>query len=242
MEAALSAAVAMRAGNPKYEAESTAPDFLERFGVKRTVITRLANELSLGNMTMTGAVSSFQESVSRLKSVPDGSYVLPATQRLVEVETARVGGNQSAYVHTLAHQGEVSRVGVAGGVGAAAVGQTSTGFVPGGQIASTVPSAPPAVSAMIHDERPMHGTAGAGAVGGAAPGEFPVADGFRDDRPFAPRAPAPYPKAFGDDEEGALPFPPGAAPHEKRTPAATNRRRESRVQKPKAEAEAEAEG
>lgn len=201
MESALAAAVAMRTGNPKYEAESTAPDFLARFGVKRSVVTRLANELAAGNMTMTGAVSSFQESASKIKNLPDGSYVMPATQRLVETETARVGGNQSAHIQTLAAEERVIRVGVAGGQGDRAVGQTSTGFVPGGQIAVTVPSMPPPVSAMVDDDRPLHGAAGAGAMGGAAPGEFPVATtankiisaervGYhRDQETFHPRGP-----------------------------------------------------
>lgn len=177
MESALGAAVAMRTGNPKYEAESTAPDFLQRFGVKRTVITRLANELASGNMTMTGAVSSFQESVGRLKNIPDGSYVMPQVQNLISMETARVPGNQGSNIQAIATQGAHTRVGVAGGVGAAAVGQTSTGYVPGGQIASTVPSILPTVSAMNQDERALHGSAGAGAMGGAAPGELNVATG-----------------------------------------------------------------
>jgi hypothetical protein len=65
MYSALAAAIAMKSGDAKYEADATNPDFLERFGVKRAVITRITNGLVSGDVTMHQAMSDFSSSAER---------------------------------------------------------------------------------------------------------------------------------------------------------------------------------
>jgi hypothetical protein len=65
MESALAAAVASKTGDANLINEASAPDFLNRFGVKKTVITRLANELGRGDRTMVDAMRVFGDSAAK---------------------------------------------------------------------------------------------------------------------------------------------------------------------------------
>jgi len=164
MESALASAIAMRSGDPKLEADATAPDFLERFGVKRALVTRLANGLSRGELTMTQAMSDFGASAEKAGHPIQGfssTVVKPQQQAVTEDITQDIAPAQAG----------------AAGVNLAPVGETpSSGGQPaGGEIPSTVPTA--AVVAPVSTvEQPapsLPSAAGAGANSTGGVGEYP---------------------------------------------------------------------
>jgi len=163
MASALAVAIAMKSGDPRQEADSTAPDFLEKFGVKRNVITRISNALVAGDITINQAVADFSSTSQKAGGGFYSTNTIVSKQQQASTEAIT---SQSASTYSGVSSSAYSSV---------PVGQTSSagGAVAGGEIASTVPtsSVTSAVSTVETPAPSLHGADGAGSNSGVPVGE-----------------------------------------------------------------------
>lgn len=152
-ELAAALAAAIGSHDDQHADESTAPDFLDRFGVARTTTHRILNRLDRGEITLPGAAKIFATSAARHaraagQPVPI-SITTTAKPPPSEADVLRTAQADASKVVTTAAENAAATsrgVSTAGGSGAGAVGQTSTG---GGAAAyrPTSPKAQPVVPA-----------------------------------------------------------------------------------------------
>ncbi len=196
MESALASAVAMKSGNAKMEAEATAPDFLERFGVKRAVITRLSNSLSRGETTITQAMGDFLGSAQKAGYDTSGfsTTVKPMAQAVSATITAEPAVAQAQAIATHVQQ---------------PVGETpsSGAVVAGGEIATTIPTAD-VVNPVSNVETPAPSLPSAVGAGSSSGDPVDVPPSIQPLMPELPDEDDDYPNPFST----SLPAPVISAP------------------------------